>query len=226
MQIAHISDWHTNAAGAVRILNENAQTHNYKNVELVLITGDMLYDPIVSSKVKIMTPDLIQDQRWEWEEAASVIQERFPRAKLVAVPGNHDWCNYGIPDLVTSFDEFGPLPAIEVAGVRIAGFRGVPMFYGFYHGEFSDRYFHEHIFPHLELSDILLTHAPPHGILDDVIDARRIGIMGLEEWFTNHPWHRRRLHCFGHVHERGGAFKGQGEVYYSNAAGAINFLNF
>ncbi|ROT38207.1 hypothetical protein SODALDRAFT_333980 [Sodiomyces alkalinus F11] len=51
-------------------------------------------------------------------------------------------------------------------------------------------------------TDVVITHGPPHGILDRTQDAKRGGSQGL---FAAVEKARPRLHCFGHIHEGWGA---------------------
>jgi Icc-related predicted phosphoesterase len=49
--------------------------------------------------------------------------------------------------------------------------------------------------------DVLVTHGPPHGILDETHDGRRVGCRALRERvFEIQP----DLHVFGHIHEARG----------------------
>lgn len=51
-------------------------------------------------------------------------------------------------------------------------------------------------------TDVVITHGPPHGILDRTQDSTRGGSQGL---FAAIERSRPRLHCFGHIHEGWGA---------------------
>lgn len=50
--------------------------------------------------------------------------------------------------------------------------------------------------------DIVITHGPPHGILDRTDDAKRAG---CPELFAAVASSRPLIHCFGHIHEAWGA---------------------
>jgi hypothetical protein len=50
--------------------------------------------------------------------------------------------------------------------------------------------------------DLVITHGPPHGILDRTSDHKRAGCHAL---FAAVARARPRLHCFGHIHESWGA---------------------
>ncbi|KAH6843231.1 Metallo-dependent phosphatase-like protein [Chaetomium sp. MPI-CAGE-AT-0009] len=47
-------------------------------------------------------------------------------------------------------------------------------------------------------ADLVITHGPPKGVLDQTIDKRR---GGCEQIFAAVARSRPRLHCFGHIHE-------------------------
>ncbi|KAI0268294.1 Metallo-dependent phosphatase-like protein [Gloeopeniophorella convolvens] len=55
-------------------------------------------------------------------------------------------------------------------------------------------------------TDILLTHGPPHGILDRVDDGSSVGCEALSARLTEL---RPRLHLFGHIHEAHGVKAGE-----------------
>lgn len=52
-------------------------------------------------------------------------------------------------------------------------------------------------------ADIVITHGPPHGILDRTVEGRA----GCEALFAAVAHARPALHCFGHIHEGWGARK-------------------
>lgn len=59
---------------------------------------------------------------------------------------------------------------------------------------------------------VLVTHSPPHGILDETHDGR---LVGCEELRAALPRIKPRVHIFGHIHE------GYGE----QTAGGVHFVN-
>lgn len=232
MKALHISDWHSGYLDTLKILeNENLDRQD-ESVELVLITGDMLPNFGIIN-VPGFEDEMERRQRGMWCQIAWHFQELWPHADMIAVPGNHDWCDYGIEGVVKSFDKIEPA-TMTVRGLKITGFRGVPYWTGDYHGELSDRVI-DMLIEGLDWSaDIVLTHTPPYGILDiptafatELMDSpyvRRVGAIGFEEWFTNHPWTKHRYHCFGHIHECGGSKFTRNHVTYSNAAATCNVL--
>ena len=59
---------------------------------------------------------------------------------------------------------------------------------------------HSHIPPETE---VLLTHGPPHGILDTIHNGESVG---CEELISRLRAIRPRLHVFGHIHEAHGGY--------------------
>jgi Icc-related predicted phosphoesterase len=218
MRVLHISDWHarpTQAAATIRF----SRLHEEAPADLVLITGDMLAnftDVRIARELRVER----RRQRADWLEMAQLFRGVWPKAELVAVPGNHDFCNYAIKGLVRSFDRYEP-KTMRVRGLRITGFRGVELFTGYWDGEFSDRYLDEMVKGLDPKADIVMTHLAPAGILDLVHETRAIGHHNLAAWAaTSGP----TLHCFGHVHECGGMTRLDNETTFSNAACSYNWL--
>lgn len=218
MQILHLSDWHCGPTQARdRIVSEGLDNHQ---PDILAVTGDMLpnYYPEYGNPVEA------QAQRPKWEKMIEVFREAWPKAEIVAVPGNHDFCDYWIPMQVWSLDKF-ETQSMTVKGLRISGFRGVPAYNGHWHGERDPREL-EHAVAGLDpTADIILTHAPPYGILDRVWNPLHIGITPLAEWFRTHR-DKRRLHLFGHVHENGGQIEEGHNTLHSNAATMANLLTW
>lgn len=63
--------------------------------------------------------------------------------------------------------------------------------------------------------DVLITHGPPHGVLDTVADACEN--VGCEELSSTITRARPRVHAFGHIHEGYGVEESDG-VLFVNAA--------
>ncbi len=61
--------------------------------------------------------------------------------------------------------------------------------------------------------DVLVTHGPPHGILDRTAQGERVGCEELERALGRI---RPRLHLFGHIHEAYGAER-RGATLFVNA---------
>jgi Icc-related predicted phosphoesterase len=68
--------------------------------------------------------------------------------------------------------------------------------------------------------DILVTHSPPYGILDEYYDydSGHTKYGGCEELYMTVQRIRPRLHVFGHIHENGGHGKEKERILYINAS--------
>jgi predicted phosphodiesterase len=62
--------------------------------------------------------------------------------------------------------------------------------------------------------DVLITHGPPHGVLDRTWDGRVVGCEALREAVTARV--KPRLHVFGHIHE-GYGFERLAGTLFANA---------
>jgi Icc-related predicted phosphoesterase len=221
MQVLHISDWHTDRDGAEAMTQIDNLASD--DVELVCITGDMIRNYTDDLPMPGNHEKEAKRQRGEWLRMVPVFEAAWPYADIVAVPGNHDFCNYAIRGKVRSFDKIDT-KTIKVRGLKISGFRGIPAFTDYWHGELSDRTV-SLLYASMDPSaDIFMSHTPPYSILDAVNEWRFAGAFGMAEWFIENPWIKRRFHLFGHIHECGGMTKEQYGMCFSNASGCYNIL--
>jgi Icc-related predicted phosphoesterase len=65
-------------------------------------------------------------------------------------------------------------------------------------------------------TDVLVTHGPPHGILDRDHEGQRIGDASL---YKRVETVRPKLHLFGHVHDQNGEMKRFGTTFVNAAVG-------
>lgn len=238
IKIAHISDWHVRDSYMFRrMMDYEIASQNLEQPDCVFITGDM---------VRNFNPSLkdfgneARLQRHIYESSIDHINEIWPGVDIIAVRGNHDWCDYGIDGSVKAFDRLGG-EVFEWNGLKIAGFRGVPAHVGFWQDEYSERQLDILCQGIPSDSDILVSHAPPYGIMDDVADVEGLlKIHGIEYIDLNGvvPHHigsnsirdlvdrlpNLKLHVFGHVHEHGGKVEDRHGKVFSNAACSLNYL--
>ena len=133
----------------------------------------------------------------------------LPYAHKIFIAGNHDNCLYGakiegLPDNVHYLCNEG----ITIDGIK---FYGVPMFLeDDLEGNFPE------LFSRIpDDTDVLLTHQPPLGILDEQ-DGINYG--------DNHLYKRvmdvrPKYHLFGHLHHTEETYKVFRRIRFSNAAG-------
>ncbi|GIJ84480.1 hypothetical protein Asppvi_003327 [Aspergillus pseudoviridinutans] len=62
------------------------------------------------------------------------------------------------------------------------------------------------VVPDFPAVDIMITHGPPAGVLDTVVNGGSVGCEGL---FAAVKRARPRMHVFGHIHEGYGALRGE-----------------
>lgn len=141
--------------------------------------------------------------------------QSLPHRHKVVIAGNHDRCLEIEPDLGAEifthchylFDS-----GVEIEGVRFWGSPWQPWF--------LDWAFNLQRGPALRAkwdmipqnTDVLITHGPPHGILDRTTTGDPVG---CEELRVAVERIRPRLHVFGHIHE------GYGEL----VVGDTRFIN-
>ncbi len=130
---------------------------------------------------------------------------RLPHPEKVVIAGNHDFLFER--DGVRARQLLGPVTYLQDSAAAVAGLRvwGSPW----------QPWHHDWAF-NLERGaalaakwrlipdeiDILLTHSPPYGILDEVVGGENVGCEELRNALD-----RRRppLHVFGHIHEQRGS---------------------
>lgn len=162
----------------------------------------------------------------EVASAASWYRNLLPPIKL-CVPGNHDFLFekeekrarglfHGIHVLINEF--------IEIEGKKFWGSPVSPRFFDWAfnvdRGEPIKKYWDKIPYG----LDMLITHGPPHGILDD-IEGRRVGCEELlKTVFEKKP----KVHVVGHIHASYGAAK-YNDITFINAASlneSYNLANY
>jgi Icc-related predicted phosphoesterase len=146
---------------------------------------------------------------------------------MICVDGNHDWLSLAQVSRNRGARAYEVQPGEKVLfkGLTFSGFREIPKFHGRWKGEVE----------RIKLSslaniimadspDVLLTHAPPRGIMDRTDAGEHSGNEPLAIAMASHP-HNVKLHCFGHVHECGGEQETHGSTLFSNAATKLNVID-
>lgn len=223
--ICHFSDWH-------------GCWYKLPEANLYICTGDMLYNypnpkgTTVGRREIYCQGKAVQDLGNQRERLG--IPETAP---LVVVRGNHDFIS-----LVKLFGEkhtyevgLSTTTFHNICGLKVGGFRGV----NFMTGEWSDELFTPD-FDKLSKAlppdlDILVTHAPPHSIMDSKNNyegrSEHYGVRAAMTYIDRQSRTKAhlKLHCFGHVHSARGTTT-QGErpywVHFSNASEGYNLYEW
>lgn len=143
----------------------------------------------------------------------------LPFDKKLIVPGNHDLlCEKDI-SLCKSLISNGKLfvdELIEIEGKKFYFSPWTPKFGNWCFMEERES-IHRHWGKIPEKTDVLITHGPPHGILDSVMSSFGSISVGCEALRKKVFEIKPRFHLFGHVHEGYGSIE-VGGIKFVNAA--------
>lgn len=125
---------------------------------------------------------------------------RLPHRYKIFVAGNHDWLFETNPSLARKFMlkvNYLQDSAVEIEGLKIYGSPWQPRFFDWAFNlnrgaEMAEKW---KLIP--DDTDILITHCPPFGILDE---TPRGDFAGCEELRKKVEQIRPKLHIFGHIH--------------------------
>ncbi|HWJ28549.1 MAG TPA: metallophosphatase domain-containing protein [Flavisolibacter sp.] len=169
--------------------------------DVLLHAGDVSY--------KGKKAEVLDFLNWFWAQ---------PFMHKIFIAGNHDFffekekpdeINELIPEGVIYLNDSGT----QINGLQIWGSPITPWFYNWA----FNRKRGEQIRRHWNLipsnTDILMTHGPAYGYLDQVINDKHVGCLDL---FKRVQQIKPKFHVFGHIHESYGDIKRNG-VRFINA---------
>lgn len=143
---------------------------------------------------------------------------RLPHAHKLLIAGNHDWLFEREPSLAESLITNAVYlcdSAITIHGLKFYGSPWQPRFmhWAFNLSRGSEIRRKWDLIP--EDTDVLVTHGPPHGILDEVPHGLTgtSEHIGCEELRLAVERVRPRLHVFGHIHEGYGVMRALGTTF-------------
>jgi predicted phosphohydrolase len=149
----------------------------------------------------------------------------LPHKHKILVPGNHDWwfqdgksanekaLFYCATKAVHCLADRG----VEIEGVKIWGSPWQPEFYNWAFNLPRGRALAERWALIPQDTQILVTHGPPYGILDEVPRGEKVGCQDLLDKVVELGQKQLKLHVFGHIHYSYGSYY-MGAVQYVNAA--------
>jgi len=146
---------------------------------------------------------------------------KLPYMHKILISGNHDFFfEVAKPEEVQAlFAEYPGITYLNDSGVTIEGikFWGSPITPEFHNWAFNR--FENEIGAHWDLIpdevDVLITHGPPHGILDKTI--REGWSVGCKHLLKKVDQIKPQVHVFGHIHEAMGQIK-IGNTTFINAS--------
>ena len=143
-------------------------------------------------------------------------------APVLLVPGNHDYADLAVMLHRDGVEAYEVKPhGVVVNGLRFSGFGNIPLIMGEWNRESTYQELHDLTKRSLDSDpDVLLTHAPPDGILNG--DYKGIG--AVTSALANRD-HRVRLHLFGHSHEAGGKMEHHMGVTFVNSAQHLQLIS-
>jgi calcineurin-like phosphoesterase family protein len=187
-------------------------------MKLVLISDTHNARPVVpDGDVVIHAGDLTMGGTPAELQKAAKWWNALPHPNKIFIAGNHDW---GFERMPGAYEDLFDGYYLEDGGVEIDG----TMFWGSpYQPEFCNWAFNvnrgEKIKRHWDLIpdwvDVLITHGPPKGILDECEDGFNAG---CEELSLAIERVKPKVHVFGHIHEGYGTYVSPMGTTYVNAS--------
>jgi Icc-related predicted phosphoesterase len=137
----------------------------------------------------------------------------LPHSHKLLIAGNHDWPFARVPQQAiallqnaTYLEDSG----IEIDGIKFWGSPWQPFFcnwaFNLPRGTPLAKIWSK--IP--SETDVLITHGPPYGILDQIYDGDHVG---CEELLKALQRFRPKVHVFGHIHESYGMLKQDGTTF-------------
>lgn len=205
-------------------------------MKIVLISdthGEHNSIQVPGGDILIHAGDLTPSGRHGEVEAAAKWLASLPHRHKIAIAGNHDMLFETSPTHATSLLRSAGVTYLQDSGVQIGelAIYGSPWQPEYMHWAFN--------VPRGQLGkywdqipvglDILITHGPPHGILDRRIPA---GVRKLATWEDDEPYPgsgqvgceellsavertRPRIHVFGHIHAGYGVAQNGNTTFYN-----------
>ena len=192
----------------VTCISDTHGYHKYINIqptELLLFAGDAMTSGYSLSELKHFL---------DWFSLQ-------PAAHRVMIAGNHcRWIENNPTEFRKLIKDYPEIIYLEDEFTIINGYKiyGTPHSKIFYHWAFNRTEEElEKLFSNIPTDvDILLSHAPQYGVLDELVDGERVGEKTLTREILKLK--NLKLHVFGHIHNGFGMIKPHGKHISINAA--------
>jgi Icc-related predicted phosphoesterase len=209
----HISDTHEQ--DIYRIVTDSLKHREPQFVDFLFISGDLTYRGYHRELKKIR------------KQFQQLLDEAWVR-HIILTPGNHDVtfeADYGFDKQNECVELFKGNSKIHllihehimIEGISIFGSPWTPWFHDWAYNYHQNKA--EELWAAIpDSTQILVTHGPPHGILDlTVYDAKNVGCPYLLEKVISLDKKELRYHLFGHIHEMYG-IKRVGNIQFMNSS--------
>lgn len=141
----------------------------------------------------------------------------LPHAHKLLIAGNHDWCFEREPEAARALvrnaiyleDE-----GVELGGTKFYGSPWQPWFFNWAFNLKRGKPLHDVWAKIPEDTEVLITHGPPHGVLDRTTQGE---VAGCEELLNRVRVVKPRFHLFGHIHEGYGTLQTE-DTQFVNAS--------
>lgn len=149
----------------------------------------------------------------------------MPHRKKIAIAGNHDFCfenelrDFAVDELKRAGVRYLEDSGCMAFGYFVWGSPVTPEFHNWAFNRSRGRAIRRHWDLIPEKTDILVTHGPPAGILDEVAGGESVG---CEELYRAVERVSPTIHAFGHIHEGYGMFD-SGATKFVNASSLNEF---
>lgn len=177
--------------------------------DILIHSGDATFDGSIKQTARLEV---------ELSKAASKFKH------VIFVPGNHDWFFEDYPHLLPEIENRLPdnvhiliSKEISIEGYKFYGHPHTPRFHDWaFNVDRGSRQMVGLIDQIPKDVDVLISHGPPHGILDQ--EKKCLHKVGCEDLRRKLPHlGSLKLMCFGHIHEEYGNVR-LGEVIFSNGS--------
>lgn len=144
---------------------------------------------------------------------------KLPYLYKVIIAGNHDFCfeNELKEEAEKIFLDHGLIylndQSISLLGLNIHGSPITPWFHDWAFNRLRGEVIKRHWEMIPDQTDVLITHGPPYGILDQCYHGERVGCVDLLDRVLKV---KPTIHAFGHIHEQYGVIEQDG-VKFINA---------
>lgn len=180
-----------------------SDTHS-KHRNLSLPDGDLLIHAGDATNLGT-TDEVIAFSNW-WSS--------LPYKHKVFVAGNHDFLWQNRPQIAKAFLQNLQDSSIQIDGLKIWGSSWTPEFMNWAFMRQRGVEINEQWDLIPDDTDILITHGPPFGVLDELPSGLRVGCRDLKDAVERV---RPKLHIFGHIHHCYGQVE-LGNTKFINAA--------